>query len=650
MKKIINILYVETSQNLILPVIEFINKRTSEFRVLLVDSLEKLNNQLNYCKYDLVITDLALPELSAFSVIRNVKRIQPNLPVVIVTNDHDIGNIVHMIRAGAYDYVKKNELSRLNDVLQMIERDRPSSQDLFINSENCYKSIVEQLPALISISDLKGNLRMVNRQFERLNDSPMDNYVGKNIFELFPQNISAEQWQEELDALRYKPMLTKEEKYVYPDKSTHIYSALKIPLKNKENKLIAVVVIATEITERKISENRIEHTSYDLELAQQIAKMGSWNWNIKTNIFHCSEAAYRIAGELPTPIKHKHEFFGELVHPDDRDYVQEKLDSLVKNMSNESFEYRIKRKDGSIRNLRIIPELEVNEQGHVARLFGVVQDYTRQKTEEETRNKLERQIQQIQKMEAIGHLTGGLAHDFNNILACILGYSELSSECLRRNDLIKLKEYLHEIYIAGIRGRDLVLQMLAFSKERFVEPKLLSLSPLVLDVLKMLKPTLPSSLLIETVITERLPKVLIDPVQLSQVLMNICINAKDAMSGCGRLTITMMNYTALKLKSCTSCHEGIKGKYVEIRITDTGEGILPSVLVRMFDPFYSTKEFGKGTGMGLAMVHGIMHKHQGHVLVNSVLGEGSQFSLLFPVSGLKEKAEENDIIDTATFN
>lgn len=243
----------------------------------------------------------------------------------------------------------------------------------------------------------------------------------------------------------------------------------------------------------------------------------------------------------------------------------------------------------------------------------------------------QRQLQQAQKMEALGHLTGGIAHDFNNILASIMGYTSLALDRYVKDHTSKLGQYLQEVYQAGERARDLIAQMLAFSHNSVSEAKVLMLPPLVKEVVRMLSATLPADISITTEAENNLPCVIVDPVQLHQIIMNLCINARDAISKHGQIQIRMCR-TDISSNQCTSCHKDMDGDFVELSIEDTGSGINPAIIPYIFDPFFTTKDIGKGTGMGLSTVHGIVHKHGGHIMVQQSSSGGALFRIFLPIT------------------
>ena len=295
-----------------------------------------------------------------------------------------------------------------------------------------------------------------------------------------------------------------------------------------------------------------------------------------------------------------------------------------------------KRKDGSLyqEEQSITPVL--GRDGEVNHYIAVKRDVSE-------RQKLQQQLQQAQKMEAIGHLTGGIAHDFNNMLASIMGYTELASERIDKKGDKKVKSYLAEVYKSGTRARDLVAQMLAFSRGGEGEIKPFILAPLIKESLKMLATTLPSSMEIDLKIDDSSLTVETNPVQLHQMIMNLCINSRDSMSGKGELSIGLKQ-VRLKKVECVSCHKKISGDFVQVSVKDTGSGIKPEQMGRLFDPFYTTKEIGKGTGMGLSMVHGIMHDHGGHILLETFVDKGTTFSLLFPSSSNQVYEEDEEYV------
>ncbi len=265
-------------------------------------------------------------------------------------------------------------------------------------------------------------------------------------------------------------------------------------------------------------------------------------------------------------------------------------------------------------------------------VLAIARNITGEKRAEAERHRFEARLRQAQKMEAIGQLTGGIAHDFNNILASVMGYVVLAEERVTDAGDAKSVEYLDQALASCRRARNLIQQMLTFSRGGRGEPRALSLATVVREATPMLRSALPSTLAIDVDVDDTAPAVWMDEVQVHQVLLNLAINARDAMSEGGALRIAVRR-SELHDAVCTSCRAVVSGNYIELSVVDNGKGIDPGLLERIFDPFFSTKAPGRGSGMGLSMVHGIVHEHGGHVIVESDWGKGSRFRILLPEHG-----------------
>jgi PAS domain S-box-containing protein len=263
----------------------------------------------------------------------------------------------------------------------------------------------------------------------------------------------------------------------------------------------------------------------------------------------------------------------------------------------------------------------------------IMRDLTDARRAQEAHARLEARLRQAQKMEAIGQLTGGIAHDFNNLLTSILGYVTLASDREAALGDSKLRGYLAQARRSCERARDLIQQMLMFSRGQRGKCQTVRLATLVGTALDTLRPMLGPGVVLDSGLDDTVPPVCIDPLHLEQVLLNLCINARDAVGGSGTVQVSARLATIAD-QVCASCRATVDGEFVELRVTDTGPGIAPDVIERIFEPFYSTKDPGKGTGMGLAMVHGLVHEYSGHVLVEREPGSGSRFRVLWPAAGL----------------
>jgi PAS domain S-box-containing protein len=261
--------------------------------------------------------------------------------------------------------------------------------------------------------------------------------------------------------------------------------------------------------------------------------------------------------------------------------------------------------------------------------IGYLRDITEREEAERARGALEAQLRQAQKMEAIGHLTGGIAHDFNNILTGIMGYIVMASEAARGSGDARLQQYLQRAHYSSARATELIQQMLTFSRGQRSTLRPVAPDAVVGDTLKLVHATLSATVQVRAQFAEPLPDVMADPVQLEQVLMNLCINSRDAMNNQGELAIEV-RAVDVDGAVCVSCQQTVRGRFVDLSTTDNGPGISTAVMERMFEPFFSTKQPGQGSGMGLATVHGIVHEHKGHILVTNVERGGACFRILLP--------------------
>jgi PAS domain S-box-containing protein len=272
----------------------------------------------------------------------------------------------------------------------------------------------------------------------------------------------------------------------------------------------------------------------------------------------------------------------------------------------------------------------VFREGNFTGFRGSVTDITERAQAKDRQERLESQLKQAQKMEAIGQLTGGIAHDFNNILGAVLGFTELARDAVQPSDT-QMDHYLEEIQTAGERAKNLVAQMLTYSRGGTGVIEDVSVAPMLSEAIRLLRSTLPSTIEVNLRVLTPDAVVRSESVSLQQVLINLCINARDAMAGQkGTIDVSLERHDGL-MGHCDSCHAMVDGSWAVLTVRDTGSGIDESTLARMFEPFYSTKAVGKGTGMGLPMVHGIVHRHHGHVRVDSRVGQGTVIRVYWPV-------------------
>jgi signal transduction histidine kinase/ActR/RegA family two-component response regulator len=294
--------------------------------------------------------------------------------------------------------------------------------------------------------------------------------------------------------------------------------------------------------------------------------------------------------------------------------------AAVRSSRPHSTDYRILMRDGVYRQISVRGVPVFDESGAVREWVGTFHDIT-------DRQQLEDQLRQAQRMEALGRLAGGVAHDFNNLLTVINGFADLLLS--RLGDEEPTRGDLELIHRAGQRASLLTQQLLAFSRKQVMRPEPLSLNDTIGEVEPMLSRLLGDDVSVHVELDPAAGTVLADPGQIQQVLMNLAVNARDAMPSGGTLTLRTRNVDLHA--DAAICHRGLApGRCVSVSVTDTGLGMTPAVRARLFEPFFTTKEAGKGTGLGLSTVYGIVHQSGGHVWVESEPGAGSTFTLFFP--------------------
>jgi PAS domain S-box-containing protein len=412
------------------------------------------------------------------------------------------------------------------------------------------------------------------------------------------------------------------------------------PIRNTAGKIIGVVLIFHDITERRRIEDKLHSSRALLQDMERLTRVGGWEYDCGAGRMKWTEEVYRICGVSPrtydpNQLRQNVSFYS----PQDQPTVKEAFRRAVEQGEPYDLELSLIRATGEKLWVRTIGQPEVRE-GRVARVYGNIMDITDRKRMEGEQARVRAQLRQAQKMEALGTLAGGIAHDFNNVLGIILGYTEMAKLALDAK--CPVVENLDEVLRASNRAKDLVKQILAFSRRTEQQKMPLQLSLVVKEAMQILRPSLPSTIEINTKIFSK-AFVLADPTQMHQVLMNLCTNAAHAMQDNGGVLQVILTDVVTE----TPGGQGVQsGKYAELTIRDTGCGIDPALTDLIFDPFFTTKEVGEGTGLGLSVVHGIVRSHGGEISVESSKGQGTSFTILIPAIE-NEKAQEKTKSDVS---
>ena len=391
------------------------------------------------------------------------------------------------------------------------------------------------------------------------------------------------------------------------------------PHHDPDGQVGAVLLSAERVDPGQDSARR--HAQQGMEEVQRVARIGTYHTDLKVGTWTASDGFCRIFGFEPGGV-YSQEEFQAIVHPGDLDAVMAEFGACLTERRPFDYEYRcIHRGTGAVIDVRSTSQIFWDEQGNPDHIIGIKQDITERK-------ELQRQLVASQRMEAIGRLAGGIAHDFNNMLAAIMGFTELVAMDLPQGE--RPRDNLLQVLDAAHRAKGLVQQLLAFSKRRIVEPRTIQLNQTIDDVDKLLRRLLGEHIDLDTRLTPDLWHVRIDPGALEQVIVNLAVNARDAMPRGGKLTIESFNTSLDDQVSLGAGGDIGAGRYVVVAVSDNGVGMDVDTQLRIFEPFFTTKREGHGTGLGLATCYGLVTQAGGRIAVYSEPGHGSTFKVYLP--------------------
>ena len=486
-------------------------------------------------------------------------------------------------------------------------------------------SAVEQSCEGIAMSDLEGNLVFTNKAFAAMHGYTQEELVGKHlsIFHTAEQMPSVEAANRES---RKTGEFNGEVWHVR--RSGTVFPALmhNSILKDETGKPIGMIGTLRDITEQKQADEELRKSEERLKYI--IDNMGDiiFRTDLEGNYTFWNKAAEKITGYPLDKLLRMNR--RELIAAEYHEFVFERTRKRIAGEPlDERYDIETIHKDGH----RVALELHTTPVYEAGKLIGVQaigRDVTERKQAEEEKKKLEARLQQAQKMEAIGTLAGGIAHDFNNILFPVIGYTEMTMENLPEDSLGRRN--LQEVLKAANRAKSLVQQILTFSRQSEHEPKPLEIQPIIKEALKLLRASLPSTIEISQKIEKECGLILGDPVQIHQVMMNLCTNAYHAM--CEKGGVLEVSLTAANLDSdaVVQYPDLSPGSYLKLSVRDTGHGMDRKTMDRIYDPYFTTKDPNKGTGLGLSIVHGIVKSHGGYITVYSEPGVETIFHVYLP--------------------
>ena len=620
---------------------------------------------------DLILVDLRMPEVDGLEVLSIVAEESPPTPTIVVSGTGVIGDAIEALHRGAWDYVLKPiedmevmlhairkalEKSRLlienkrhqEDLEELVRMrtaeldeeidERKRTEESLRESEKKYRELVQSANSIIMRMDIKGKVTFFNEFAQRFFGYTEDEILGKNVIgTIVPETeTTGRDLTEMIRDIGINP-----ERYAINENENIRHNGERIwvswtnkAIYDKNGNIIEILCIGGDLTDRKQAEDELikEKEKFKILVEESplgialIAKDDTYEYiNPKfVEIF-----GYDL-GDIPTGREWLKKAFPDKKYRNEviSKWISDKKDVIKGEVRPRT--YNVRCKDNSEKSIHFRDAtLETGEQ------LLIYEDITQRKH-------LETQLQQSQKMEAIGTLAGGIAHDFNNILGVIIGCSELAQ--LDVSEGAKAHRYLKQVLDASDRAADLVQQILTFSRQKDMERRPVEVGIIFNEALKLLRSSLPSTIRIHQNIESRSGLVLADPTQMHQVLMNLCTNAAHAMrekGGILEINVTKMDFDSEEAAQ----HPDLRsGPYIRLGVSDTGHGMDRAMLERIFDPYFTTKKPGEGTGLGLAVVHGIVRSYAGAISVQSELGRGTTFQVFLPRVEFPEDSAETKVI------
>ncbi len=493
--------------------------------------------------------------------------------------------------------------------------ERKVAEEALREAEERLLAVLQQVPAIVWTTDTESRFTSVmgtGLQRVGLSENELNGVPVSQLFEPEGPDFPA------IEA--HRRALAGESVAYEAEWRGRIYESQVQPLHDRYGKTSGAVGVALDVTEREQAKKLAIEWKTRYDAAVQASGHVLFDADVRTDAVKFAGNAEKVLGysiqELEGDVAH----WIELIHPEDRAKFETEIQRSRRAREPCQLEYRLRSKRGGYIDLQCYGQPVFDAAGNLHHMVGFISNITERK-------RLEEQLRQAQKMEAVGRLAGGVAHDFNNLLQIILGYSEVLREQMAGED--QALSSLAEIDSAARRSEALVSQLLAFSRRQVLKPSVVDLNEIVRSAERMLRPLLGEDIELRTNLASDLGRVAADAGQISQVIVNLAVNGRDAMPGGGALTITTAN---VDFEQPEVRPDGTvpAGKYVLLSVSDSGIGIDPETRSRIFEPFFTTKGTGQGTGLGLSMVQGIVAQSGGYILIDSEPGRGTTFHTYLP--------------------
>lgn len=570
---------------------------------------------------DLIISDISMPELDGIEMCRLIRQHSAvgAIPILLVSAIRkDSESVVAGLRAGADDFLEApyDPLRLITKVAQLIERSEIEQR--LNEAERRFCQLADNINEVFWLVDPNEcRLLYVSRAYQVIWGRSCESLYQQP--ESYLEAVHPEDRRQTRDAVaRQKRGESTEAEYriIRPDGTVHWIHDRAFPIKDEQGEVSRIVGIAEDVTDRKRAEEALRRSEQAYHLLFDSNPQPMWVFDLVTlGFLEVNEAAIRHYGYS------RQEFLSMTIKdirpPGDVPALLEYMSGEV-NQFEEGGVRRHQKKDGTIISVETA-SYSLTLYDRPARIV-LAHDVTE-------RRSLEEQLRQSQKLEAIGQLAGGIAHDFNNLLTAINGYSDLAIEGLKTED--PLRRNIEQVRKAGERAASLTRQLLAFGRKQVMQPKVLDINSLVVDLGKMLRRLVGEHIEFITLLRPEAGRINADPGQIEQVILNLVLNARDAMPRGGKLIIETANIYLDE--QYAQRHLAVKrGQYVMLTVSDTGIGMDPATQASMFEPFFTTKEIGKGTGLGLSTVYGIVKQSGGDIWAYSEVDKGTTFRVYLP--------------------
>ena len=621
----LNILHVEDNPRDAELVRDMLTGEWPDCTIRVVATREEFLGELGRGGYDLVLSDFQLPAFNGLEALELTRQHAPELPFIFFSGTIGEERAIEAVRAGAADYVIKDRMQRLPVSIQRVLRENEEArarrrvEEALAQEQYLLLMLMENLPDFVYFKDKDSRFIAVSRSLARRQGVPPHEMRGKTDFDLFTEEHARAAFEDEQRIIRTgEPMLDKEEKETWPDGTVTWVSSTKLPLRDAAGCIVGTFGISRDITQRK-------QQGEALQLFRTLVDRSNDAFEIidpETGRFlDVSERGCLDTGYTREELLRKHVF--ELDDTLSRTGWPARL-AAIRAAGSLKAEGLHRRKNGETYPVEVNVRIVRLDREY---LVAVVRDVTEKK-------KLEEQFLRAQRLESLGMLSAGIAHDLNNILAPVLmGAPLLRLRASHPSDL----RVLETIESSASRGAGLVRQILSFAHGASGDKTLIQAKHLLRDIANFIQQTFPKTVHLELDIPNDLWTVRGNPTQLHQVLLNLCVNARDAMPKGGALRLRAANRRLDAATDGSAGQRTVAGSYLMLEVSDTGSGIPPAILDRIWDPFFTTKDEGKGTGLGLSTVRGIVNGHGGFVRVESAMGEGTSFRIYLPADDAATK-------------